>query len=273
MLLSDLFLLTKAQAVTIDVERMVLALREDTADAERFVKEGWSRAQDDHLTTSLSAQLDLRTARRSWESSLLLEVITHRDGGRRTDLGVLRVSTLREAGALTLRIGSGLMGNGNFGGEFLQNTYHALGNHPDLQLDYPDDTRMGHLLEASIAYRKATPAGVSLEFGFSTLDAPAAGYHRVRGTLVAGGSLASRLSWECSLGVSRLHHLATNIATSLQSGFDYGVLLEFRPTPSLGLSCWMMPNQFRKDQTSVGVSLTFGPGVSHTQLGRETRLH
>jgi hypothetical protein len=150
------------------------------------------------------------------------------------------------------------MGNGNFGGETLQNGYHLLRKHRAFDLAYPKSPRIGPVLEEEvlISLRKQKPARLSLLL--ANINALPAGYHRYRGLLIATKSLSSLWSLETSFGYSGYYHLQDNLEPVFRDGVDYGILVRWKVEEKTVLAFWVYANAYRNDQTIPGVSLTFG---------------
>lgn len=243
-----------------------LAFWNDTADAERFLREGLNRAQDDYLTAAWEARLAWQAGRVPCDLAWNTCVVTLKERGRRTDLGSLRLGASLHLPRGELHVATGLMGRGRFGGEGLQNGYHGLSGNPRLELAYPAATHLGPVLEERYTLSAPGKVGQHVALALMNLDAPAAGYHRSRVLLQAKAGMTQAAQVEACLGLARYRHLDAWLRPAFQDGMDYGALLRWSIRPRLHLSCWALANPTRKDQTIPGLSLAWGALASGSQL-------
>lgn len=245
-----------------------LIFRNDTADVERFLREGYARAQDDHLTVSLGARLEGVGPGRAWELAADVHVTTERKLGHRADLALLRASRPWPVGGLRLHAGAGLAGVGNFGGELLQNGYHRLSSNAELDLAYPARSQVWPLVWAEAAWPLWQCGSTRAELGVSALETP--GFHRERMGLAGCWQAGPVLMVEAGAGAVWHHGLHPGLAASFASGPTYGALLAWSlPHHLTGgrkaeLCAFFLANGARQDQSLPGLALRLGgPGANH----------
>lgn len=237
------------------VSSLRLVFREDAADLEGLLK-GRDRARDDFLTAALGVRLD-----GTWKGAPAwleagLHVATDRDAGRRADVAELGAGRAWSLGPGRLGVRLGVLGVGNFGGQALQNGYHAATDNARLRLAYPR-RRVGPLLGLDLAWelpRILRPLRATV----STVDAPA-GFHQQRVGLEGRWRWAPRLAVEVRAGQAWRHHLHEDLRSSFQDGLDGGGLLDWEARPGWHLLAWAVANATRRDQSQAGLALGWGP--------------
>lgn len=233
----------------------MLGFHEDGADPVRLLKEGYSRAQDDFLTFSLFADAGL-----SGNTSIRLgarhHLLTDRAAGERLDLGILGASFPLSSSRQHIRPMLGVLALGSLGGQKIQNVYHRLGNHPILDLDTADASRVCAL--AGLELRVATEA---LPFQLvAGLAADHDGWYR-RGSLLierSGQTGSGVLGWRVQLGGKVMDSRSDLIASALGSGFWAGLDLSWQLKEDFSLCSWVRPGASRSDQSLLGLALAFG---------------
>jgi len=245
-----------------------LIFRNDTADVERFLRKGYARAQDDHLTVTLGARLEGVGPGRAWELAADVHVTTERKLGRRADLALLRASRAFNAEKLAWRVGAGVAGVGNFGGEWVQNGYHRISSNAVLDLAFPARSQVRPLVWAEAGWPLWQCRSMRAELGGAALESP--GFHGERLGLEGCWQVWPTLTVEGSAGAVWHHGLHPGIALSFESGPTYGALAAWILPHSLTggrqaeLCVFLLANGARQDQSLPGLALRLGsPGAGH----------
>lgn len=246
------------QELTPDPTSISFLFWNDTADAERFFKEGWRYAPDDYLTTSFGLEYRFHRRGRPWKITSHLNVITLKDLGTRTDLFSLHLETRFRFQGLQIILSGGVMGNGNFGGASIQNAYHRLRHHRELKLAYPVRNRFGPSLGVEIRGMIQEMQRSSVSARFSSLSGFTAGYHRYRSLFVYSHQLSTGIQAEAVSGYSGYVSLHESLEPVFEAGVTYGAAFTWSIHRNLILSGWIYANLYRRDQTIPGVSITFG---------------
>lgn len=242
-----------------------LVFRNDTADVERFLRTGYARAQDDHLTVSLGARVEGLGKRQALDLAADLHVLTERREGRRADLGLLRAGRRWRAGRLDLRLGVGVLATGALGGEVLQNSYHAASGNAVLDLAYPASNTCDALVEGEASWILWQGGRWGLGVEASALQA--AGFHRERAGLGVSLGVSRFLSVEAQAARVGYRGLGEALDNAFDSGPCYGALLALR-LPARGpgvegaeLCAFFLANGARQDQSLPGISLRLHPSA------------
>lgn len=261
-LIAGILLLRIAHAGT---PSLSLVFRNDTADVERFLRTGYARAQDDHLTVSLGARVEGLGKRQALDLAADLHVLTERRAGRRADLALLKAGRTWRGGRVGLRLGVGVLATGALGGEALQNGYHALSGNAVLELAYPRTNTCGALVEGETSWSLWKGGGGDLSMEASALQA--AGFHRERAGLGSSLRLSRILSAEAQVAMVWHHGLAGVLESAFESGPCYGALLALR-LPAIGegkksaeLCAFFLANGARQDQSLPGIALRLHPST------------
>jgi len=102
-----------------------------------------NRGEDDNVTAAIMLQTGWMMGEKHLFLELFDSIITNKTSHYRTDVVIARLlmRTSTQWGSYT--IGGGILGNDNFGGEFLQNGYHSMTGIRKLELPYLRDTGIG----------------------------------------------------------------------------------------------------------------------------------
>jgi len=252
--LGVVLVLLLTQALSASPPAIRLAFQEDAADVENLLHGGHARAKDDFLTAALGLRLD-----GSWRGAPAwleadLHVVTQRRAGRRADLAVVMAGRSWESGPLRLGLGAGLLGVGNFGGQALQNGYHAATDNARLDLAYPP-RRLGPLWVLELC--GPLPVG-PVEWRAASLDG-SAGFHQLEASLLGRWTLTRRLAGEGLAGLAWRHHLHKDLRAAFHDGPRYGALADWEPRAGWHLLAWAVANANRRDQSQAGIALGWGP--------------
>ncbi|MDP8207715.1 MAG: hypothetical protein P9L92_13695 [Candidatus Electryonea clarkiae] len=249
---------TSENSSSLRLKHLTLAFWNDTADAERFVEEGWVYAPDDYITTSIAANISVDYNNKPWIFAWNTNVITLKDEGYRTDLLTIRLSKpiTWEKGQFV--ISAGIMGNGNFGGESIQNGYHFIRSHRIIDLPYPESRRIGPMFEEQAVFNIWETNSNSFYLCLKNFNALPAGYHRYRGMFLASSQISPAITCEATFGYSGFYLLHDSLQPVFQNGIEYGILFRWELRERVTISAWAYANAYRNDQSIPGISLTFG---------------
>ncbi len=237
------------------VESLTLGFHEDGADPVRLLENGYSRAQDDYLTFSLFADAGL-SGNTSIRLGARLHLLTDRAAGERLDLGILGASFPLSSSRQHIRPMLGVLALGSLGGQKIQNVYHRLGNHPILDLDTAEASRVCAL--AGLELRVATEA---LPFQLvAGLLADNKGWYRRSSLLVerSGAISNGQFAWRVQVGAKATGSQSDLIARALGSGFWAGLDLAWQLKEDFSLCSWVRPGASRSDQSLLGLAIVLG---------------
>lgn len=219
--------------------------------------------EDDFVTASFWLQITLETPPRLWYFDLYHNILTNRREDYRTDLFTIRVSIEQEFCLGFLRLGSGVIANGNFGGEAVQNWYHRLRNYDTIELPYSVKDKMGltiffsHklifwmndniFLKGCTANSYRTAAGPS---NFNTRIELNAITHPLKKRFI--------LHFQTSVGYVDYYHLNGYLSPLFDNGLMWSALISGGYVGKLKIAVWYTNNQYGLGQPHFGISFTFG---------------
>jgi len=221
--------------------------------------------RDDFVTASFWFQVARGWRSRSW---LFLDayysIVTNRRRAGRTDMLAVRFSFERPLPWGRVQLGSGVVANGDYGGDGIQNAYHGMTGVKKLNLSYAGKTTVGgiFLTRFSFPIRHAGPFMLDgcLANDFRTAAGPSRyGLDlslRVP-SLYTGRSII--LGLETLTGCFRYYHRRGSLSTLFNRGVMWGAMM------SCGLkdrgvqaSGWITGNRYGGEQLHYGVTVTFG---------------
>ena len=238
--------------------RVIFGYWNDNMDYEKYF-EGLKYGLDDYVTASFRLKGCLNS---DWEADLLLNVITNRSGGYRTDLLTGRVAKTVRISSGRLEIGGGIIGSGNFGGRGIQNGYHRTRGILEVELPYSFDRRTGGYLGAGYFHHDLRKGKLRAEMFGAGYVCPGVGIGSVRGgSILKYGHFEL---WTMKIRPSAMVYHKTYFVSGepfkpiFHSGLGYGVMVIAEVTSSFGICWWTVSNQYRNDQGQIGATFIFG---------------
>ncbi len=232
----------------------------DNMDYEQYF-EGLKYGLDDYVTASFWLKGFWGSG---WEADLLLNVITNRSGGYRTDLLTGRVSKTLFVSSGRWKIGLGITGSGNFGGRGIQNGYHRTRGILELELPYSFGTETGGYLGAEYFHHEWQYLNLGLQMFGGGYVCPGIGIGSIReGSILEYNGFKV---WRVEIHPSAIVYHKTFFVSGepfkpiFRSGVSYGGMVSVKVTDNFGLSLWTISNMYRNDQGQIGVAFVFGGG-------------
>lgn len=220
---------------------------------------------DDHVTASFWVQTGFENSGRWWLVDFYHNILTNRQAGYRTDLLTCRLSHERRLYGCLVQGGLGIIGEGNFGGQSIQNAYHRIAGIRRVNLDYESGSDLGIVFYARCKRPVVTAgsttasifAGVShrSDVGPSNyragIDADTAPFTVGRGC---------SLTFQGRAGYIRYYNKSRRLSPIFDGGFTWGALVSLFRRDHCGASFWITGNQYGRHHPHFGVSIFLSRG-------------
>lgn len=233
----------------------------DNMDYEEYF-EGLKYGLDDYMTSSFQLKGFFN---RGWEAEVLLNVITNRAGGYRTDLLTGRVYRTYTGSSGRWKIGAGIAGLGDFGGSKIQNGYHRSRGILEVDLPYAYSTVQGICMGADYFYNclEYKKVHVKLFGGGYICTGIGLGSFRGGGVVNLSNLRLSSFSFRPAMMVYHRTYSAScgSLEPIFRSGLSCGGQICVTLTNKIGFSLWTVSNMYRNDQGQIGVTFYFGRGI------------
>lgn len=221
---------------------------------------GSANGRDDFHTASFWLQT-AEKKREIWRFlDLYFHLLTDKKRGVRTDLLAVRLSREQDTRLGRLRIGTGIVACGDFGGARLQNGYHKLFHFVPVDVPYSETRSLGW--SALLRDEK-----MFLRTNWFRMGTYISCYYRsavIPGNLRAGldGTVTLPSFFPLQLqgiaGGTNYWGRQTFLSPLFDSGFTWGALITGKPEESYRISVWFTNNQYGLHQLQFGLALTFG---------------
>ena len=126
-----------------------------------------NRGKDDNVTAAFILQSGWKARERFVFFDIFHSIITNKSHNYRTDVVITRLLMRKMTHWGSYAVGGGILGNNNFGGEFLQNGYHSLTGIRKLEQPYLRDNRIGLTIYTDIKTQIYADGGNALFAAFS----------------------------------------------------------------------------------------------------------
>ena len=219
--------------------------------------------KDDNVTASFWLQVAFESNSRWYLLNIYQSILTKKKMNYRTDLLSIFSTVEQQFSRYEVTIGLGLIARGNYGGEFIQTSYHDLRNFTPVDLPYKGNNSLGLLLLTETEYGIIEKNKVRLSGFVSNYLRTGPG----PGSLKTGLKLNLRndpnvykhvIHFQLLAGHSLLYHVDEYISPMFNSCLFQGALISFNLTKSFLTSFWISRNQYGLNQTYFGATLTFG---------------
>jgi hypothetical protein len=219
--------------------------------------------KDDNVTASFLLQVALETDVRWWMLNIYQTTITNKIQEYRTDLLSVYPSIEQRFRKGQLTLGTGLIASGNFGGEFIQSTYHRIAEITPVELDYTGDNKIGFLLLTGYEYRlyegERSIAGCFLRNSLKGGPGPSSLRTGIKLDLISRKLLNNcLLQLQINTGYLVTYGSDRFISPIFDSGNYQALLGSIGYADKFQMACWISLNQYGLHQTHFGITLTFG---------------
>jgi len=180
----------------------------------------------------------------------------------RTDLLSIYSSFEQQFGRTKALLGFGLSARGNYGGGFIQTTYHDLRDFTPVNLPYEGNNSLGLLLLTGAEYGFLDKKKIRFS-GFAsnclrTGHGPGSFKAGLKLNLINGDVHKHIFQFQLLAGHSSIYYLDNYISPMFNSGLFQAALTSINLTDNFLTSFWISRNQYGLNQTYFGATLTFG---------------
>jgi|GEM_PF-1669631 len=237
----------------------------DNFDYEKLVGEKMKYGLDDFVTASFWVNYAVTTKRRLWNYDGFLHIITNREAGYRTDLLCWKISTEYAFYRGKLTLGAGLAASGDFGGKEIQNEYHRFASHLPVNLPYAYKSQKSVCWEIDYYLPLLQATFLNAAPFVSVFNSPNVGVNsaKIGGMIEVEEWKFFRLITIYPSAViyhTEYYGLSREFSPIFQSGLAAGGKIHFNLGKNLGSAVWAVSNQYRNDQSHIGIIITYGQG-------------
>lgn len=213
---------------------------------------------DDHVTMSMASSLSLMRQSKQWSFDFHYHILTARKWNYRTDAIAFRFKFCDGNDIVRYGIGVGGIGNGNYFGSSIQNSYHRTFGYEEVTLRYDSFDQWGYLLNAEAHVYLSTYRYFTVISSITSMLSTA----RLPDNLtlsVTTRSNALWLSFETSIGYSARYNIHYPQFAIFGSGISYSALAEVPISERFSVAGWISDGQFGKTGgTQFGILLKWG---------------
>jgi len=222
--------------------------------------------KDDNITTSFWLQVAFEYSSGWYFVNIYQSIMTKKKMHYRTDLLSIFTSMEQQFGRTKATVGFGLTARGNYGGGFIQTTYHDLRNFTPVNLPYEGNNSNGLLLLTGVEYEFLEkeilrlsgfasnclrtghgPGSLKTGLKLNLMNDMKANKHTLQFQLIAGHS-----------SIYLVDNVDKYISPMFKSGLFQAALTSINLTDNFLTSFWISRNQYGLNQTYFGATLTFG---------------
>ncbi|MCF7811902.1 hypothetical protein K9N50_13060 [bacterium] len=219
--------------------------------------------KDDNVTASFLLQIALETEARWLMLNIYQTIITNKQEGYRTDLLSVYPSIEQKFGNGQLTLGAGLIARGNYGGEFIQSTYHRIVHLDPVELPYIGGNRFGFILLTGYEYRlnegEYSILGCFLRNSLKVGSGPSSLRTGVKLDLLNRNLIHNCiLQLQVNTGYLFTYVSDRYISPIFDSGNYQALLGSIGFMEKFQIAGWISLNQYGLHQTHFGATLTFG---------------
>ncbi|MCE5252143.1 hypothetical protein LLG96_18230 [bacterium] len=229
----------------------------------RLFGEKLNQGKDDFETASFWLQTAREKTGIWWFFDAYYNILTNKKGKYRTDLLTFRLSLEKEFSFGSLRLGTGIIASGNFGGETLQNGYHRISGTTHLSLPYAEKDRRGIIGLARYHHSLWRTNAMRFNGYVSNSLRTSVGPCNVRTGLemhVVTRPLkrAYVLHVQAQAGYFHYYRTGRYMSPLFREGFMWGMLFSGGRAGKYNIGLWFTDNQYGLDQPHFGISMIIG---------------
>jgi len=217
---------------------------------------------DDFVTTSFWSQIATPHSDKWWIFDLYYNILTNKSSNYRFDLLTSRISVEKDTPGALYQIGTGLVFRGNYGGEFIQSSYHQTLGYTTFDLPYTKHTAPGllFLVKAEPYFIKSSRQILKLSFcnTYFTVAGPSnfrIGINTSHRFKINGSAISFILQGR--LEYNRYYHLDKLTNPLFDRGIGYTLMFTGTYRNRYGISFWMTENQYGQHNPHYGISFSF----------------
>jgi len=219
--------------------------------------------KDDNVTASFWLQIALETDLRWWMLNIYQTTITNKSEGYRTDLLSIYPSIEQRFKNSQVTLGAGLIARGNFGGEYIQSTYHRIAEITPVELAYTGNNTIGLILLTGYEYRlhesERSILGCFLWNSLKGGPGPSSFRTGTKFDLISRRLLRnSTIQFQANEGYLVTYGSDKYISPIFASGHYQALLASIGYADKFQGTIWISLNQYGLHQTHSGITLTFG---------------
>lgn len=230
---------------------------------QRQIRNLIESGDDDFMTASFQLQVARWLNPDWWYGDIFFTILTNREEAYRTDLLAVRLIREWNQDPYSLRLGSGAIIQGKFGGKQLQNWYHDLYDYKTVDLQYSKIQNLGFMFYFRGRWEMVKNTQWRNAVFLANSYRSAAGPSHLRTGLVIDYYVPTQYSQLCFkmeglIGYVTYYHLDSVLDQMFDQGLMWGGLTTVGWKKGLSLSVWMTKNQYGLQDPHFGLSVTFG---------------
>lgn len=219
--------------------------------------------KDDNITAGFWIDYIFNFNGRTWLFNVHNDVITNKPGNYRTDLLSVFLTTHGIFNVRHASLGVGLITRGNYGGDFIQSTYHRIADITQVKLPYLKDNSTGIIFITAYKYNAINLNQLKTYFYLRNnyRGGPGPGNFRLGlGFDLFAGSLFRKfpMRFQSTSGYLSTYYSDRYISPIFDSGVFHALLGEIRFNDKYSLNCWISLNQYGLKQTHFGATCNIG---------------
>lgn len=217
------------------------------------------QTDDDFITASFWFRISKQQKLSRWFLDSYLNMATNRQLNFRTDFLSLMLNYETQLELGLLRVGSGIIFSGNFGGSGIQNFYHNMASITELNLPYSNNNHFGlsiHSLIKPILFDKnKLQIKEVTSFSLFTDGGPSSIELGLESNYTA---IEDQLLFNFHLGCKSYFTLNENFESFFGKGIVWGVFSNIRIAKEVQSSFWITGNQYGEGiRNHFGISFSF----------------
>ncbi len=229
----------------------------DNFPVDNVFGKSMNHGRDDNVTAAFLAQAGMDIHGTYFSLDFFDSIITNKTREYRTDIAIMRLLMRQKQSWGSYSVGIGIVGNDNFGGETIQNSYHSLTGIKKLDLPYLGYSKTGLLLFTGIKKNLVIEPtyGLDLTASHSYRNEVLPNYYKAglelsvfREKLPHHGISAFRLY----SGYLEYYSMKRYFRSMFDNGFTAGAIVSYIIFSKVQLSVFSTTNQYGLEQPHFG---------------------
>lgn len=251
-----------ADSLKYQMPQINLSYWNDNFGLQSQLKDVITPGDDDNMTASWRLEVGLGDQTVWHGLELYYAIFTNREENYRFDLLAGRYSKVLTRGPFIFKLGAGMIFRGDFGGGWLQNSFHESQGYEPVDLAYLEQSRVGGLFYSRIAYNLIHIEDNFIQVYNSSALRVGAGPTNLRAGLEAGKSFSCKhlpVRGSITLRGGYAHYLRSSDV--MKPHFKYGPVAGIQAgiviRDQFGLALWFTENQYGLEDPHYGITMSY----------------